>query len=161
MSAFFNQRIDEPLARLPRYGAVNIHPSPLPDFRGVDPVFYAKLQHHTELGVSVHRITAEFDAGEILAGETRAAEPDESVWWTTGRLYDRGGEMLVDALDALAGGATGTPQPAGGRYDSWPTSAQVTELRRQGGKLVAMHDFLNILRGRIRVAAIPGSEAGR
>ena len=158
VSAFFNQRIDERLAKLPRYGAVNIHPSPLPDFRGVDPVFHATLQRAAGLGVSVHRIAAEFDTGDILAREVRAADPDSSVWWSTARSYDRGGELLVGALDEIARGAEGTPQPAGGRYDSWPTPAQVAELRRRGGKLVAMRDLLNLLRGRMPSA---GPEAGR
>ena len=42
VSAFFNQRIDEVVTELPRYGAVNIHPSPLPDFRGVDPEIWQR-----------------------------------------------------------------------------------------------------------------------
>lgn len=151
VSAFFNQRIEAPLANWPRQGAVNIHPSPLPDFRGVDPVFHATLQRSAGFGVSVHRITAEFDAGAILAAETRVAETDSSVWWRSARLYDRGAELLVRALDRIKAGDKGSPQPGGGRYDSWPTPLQVAQLHRQGGKLVAMRDLLNLLRGRLPI----------
>jgi methionyl-tRNA formyltransferase len=149
VSAFFNQRIDETLANLPRLGAVNIHPGLLPDCRGVDPVFHAMLQRQSELGVSVHRIAAEFDSGNVLASEAQAPAPLGSVWWNTARLYDRGGELLVGLLDEITRGVNGTPQPPGGRYDSWPTPAQVAALRRQGGKLVTMSDLWNVVRGRL------------
>lgn len=161
VSAFFNQRIDESVATLPRYGAVNIHPGLLPDYRGVDPVFHATLQRRNELGVSVHRIAAEFDRGDVLAREARAADPRDSICWSTARLYDRGGELLIGLLDEIVCGAKGNPQPAGGNYDSWPSSAQVVALRRQGGKLVTMGDLLNILRGRLRATRATQPETGR
>ncbi|MEO8102685.1 MAG: formyltransferase family protein [Betaproteobacteria bacterium] len=156
VSAFFNQRIDMSLAGLPRHGAVNIHPSPLPGFRGVDPVFHATLRRADTLGVSVHRIAAEFDTGALLAREARAAEPHHSVFWSTAQSYDRGALLLLAALDDIAGGVTGTPQPPGGSYDSWPDAAQVAALRRQGGKLQTMRDWGQLLRGHF-----PGRETSR
>ena len=149
VSGFFNQRIDASLALLPRLGAMNIHPSPLPAFRGVDPVFFASLGRSAELGVSIHRIANEFDAGNVLRRETRPARSDESVFWATARLYDRGGELLITALDDIAQGERGVAQPAGGRYDSWPTRKQIATLRRQGGKLIRVRDLLNLFRGRL------------
>ena len=149
VSAFFNQRIDASPSSLPRLGAINIHPSPLPDFRGVDPMFFATLSRRAELGVSIHRIANEFDAGNVLRRETQPARSDESVFWATARLYDRGGELLVTALEDIAQGERGVAQPAGGRYDSWPTRKQVAQLRRQGGRLVRMRDLLNLFRGRL------------
>lgn len=148
VSAFFNQRIHVPLTTLPRYGAVNIHPSLLPAFRGVDPVFFGRLRQSSESGVSVHRMDVELDAGNILCRETVPPGGDESVFAATAKRYDRGAQLLVDALPAIGAGAPGTPQPPGETYDSWPTSAQVRALRAQRIKLVQPRDLWNLLRAR-------------
>ncbi|MGH8693873.1 MAG: formyltransferase family protein [Burkholderiales bacterium] len=136
VSAFFNQKIGESIVAIPRCGAVNIHPSLLPAFRGVDPVFYAKLSSSPALGVSVHRISPELDCGNILAQEEFPAAPHESVLAATTRLYRAGAELLIASLDDIVAGARGTPQAGEGNYDSWPSCDQVAALRRKGMRLV-------------------------
>lgn len=141
VSAFFNQRIDEEVANLPRLGAVNIHPSLLPEFRGVDPVFFAKLRDSPRLGVSVHRVSPELDKGEVLARAISPASPQESVLRTTARLFDRGAALLTLALPDIESGKRGKPQTPGGTYDSWPTRAQVVALHKRGGRLARLSDL--------------------
>jgi len=141
VSAFFNQRIGEAAARIPRLGAVNIHPASLPDFRGVDPVFFARLRGADPLGVTVHRIAPEFDAGPVLRRERVRALPGESVFHATARLYERGATLLAGAFGEIEAGAPGTPQGPGGSYDSWPARADVAALRRQGVALVRAADL--------------------
>ena len=148
VSAFFNQRIGEHVASAPRLGAINIHPSLLPQCRGVDPAFYGALRGLPEQGVTLHRISPAFDEGAILASEAVTAMAGASVLWTTATLYDRGGELLVNHIDDIARGTPGTLQPAGGNCDSWPTRQQVSALCEKGGKLVAMRDLLQLIRGR-------------
>lgn len=134
--AFFNQKFGEPAAALAHCGAVNIHPSLLPAFRGVDPVFYARLRGAEALGVTVHRVSPELDGGNILAQEAHPLEPGESVLAATVRLYGRGAELLVGALDSIVQCAPGTPQAGATQYDSWPTPQQVRALARRGVRLV-------------------------
>lgn len=148
VSAFFNQHIGDATAAIPTAGAVNIHPSVLPGFKGVDPVFFAALCDG-ETGVTVHRITRELDGGNILQQEAIAAHPHDSVFRTTARLYDRGGELLVAMLDDIAGGMTGTQQTAAGRYDSWPTPAEVGELKSKRKPLVTLRDLIGLARSRV------------
>lgn len=145
LSAFFNQRIGEQLCAVPQAGAVNIHPSLLPDFRGVDPLFHARLRGARQMGVSVHRISPEFDAGALLAQTEVALEPGASVLAGTALLFDSGMNLLLGCLPALLGGAKGQPQPAGGSYDSWPTPGEVRAFRRGGGRLLRLAD-LRLLR---------------
>jgi methionyl-tRNA formyltransferase len=145
ISAFFNQRVGPEVLALPALGAVNIHPSKLPDFRGVDPVFHARAAGARSLGVTVHRMDPNFDTGRILASEELPIIDGESVLAATRRLYRRGGELLISQMDALAGGATGTPQPSGGRYDSWPTARDVAALRRLGIALVRPADLISLV----------------
>ncbi len=62
--------------------AINFHPSPLPLGRGAYPLPRAILENHPFWGVTCHRLTAEIDAGEILAAEhfpLRADECHESL----------------------------------------------------------------------------------
>jgi methionyl-tRNA formyltransferase len=136
VSAFFNQRIGEPVAAIARHGAVNIHPSLLPALKGVDPVFYARLRDSPQLGVSVHRVTAALDGGNLLAQKELPVLAGESVLAATARLYGEGAGLLLDALEAIAAGASGAPQTGAGSYFSWPGRAQVAELRRKGVRLI-------------------------
>lgn len=142
VSAFFNQRIGEQLAAIPRCGAVNIHPSLLPAFRGVDPVFYAKLRGSPALGVSVHRISPALDRGNILSQKEFPAVPRESVLAATTRLYERGAALLVESLDRIAAGDPGIAQTEAGDCDSWPTRRQVAALGQKGVPLVSLRDLL-------------------
>ncbi|MBL8525301.1 MAG: hypothetical protein JNN20_16600 [Betaproteobacteria bacterium] len=145
VSAFFNQQIGDAVAAIPSAGAVNIHPSVLPGFKGVDPVFFAALCEG-ETGVTVHRVTPELDGGNILRQESIAADRRDSVLRTTARLYDRGGELMVAMLDDIASGAMGTEQATEGRYDSWPTPTQVGELKSKRKSLVTLRDLIGLVR---------------
>lgn len=146
ISAFFNQRIGVEVLSLPPLGGVNIHPSKLPAYRGVDPVFRARARGASTLGVTVHRMDPGFDTGCILAAEELPVIAGQSVLATTGRLYRRGGELLLDQLDAIAQGVTGTPQPPGGQYDSWPNAREVSALHRTGVALAHPADLLSLLK---------------
>jgi methionyl-tRNA formyltransferase len=132
VSAFFNQKIDTALP------ALNIHPSLLPAFKGVDPVFYARLAG-ASLGVTVHRISPELDAGDVVVQEEIHFEKDESVLRTTERLYVHGAHLLLKSLSKTA---EAKPQPGPGNYDSWPSRAQVAALRAKAIDLVALRDLL-------------------
>jgi len=144
VSAFFNQRIAPELLQRPGAGSVNIHPSLLPDLKGVDPVFFARLRGVTPLGVTLHRIVQELDAGPILAQAMIAVTPSDSVLSVTSRLFERGTELLLDKLGAILAGDPGTAQQGAGNYDSWPSSEQVGRFHRAGGELVRASDLRHL-----------------
>jgi methionyl-tRNA formyltransferase len=141
VAAFFDQRVDARTRAIAPLGAVNIHPSPLPGFRGVDPVLRGLLRGAAELGVTVHRMTDDWDAGPILAREAHAAIPGESVLGATARLYRRGADMLARNLPRILDRDPGTTQQGEGCYDSWPCRADVRALRRKGIALARAQDF--------------------
>ncbi|MFO1417411.1 MAG: formyltransferase family protein [Methylotetracoccus sp.] len=148
ISAFFNQRIGPELTAIPRSGCINIHPSPLPEFRGVDPVFFSRLRDADRWGVTVHRIDDDFDTGAMLF--QRLVDPPgtgDSVLRTTAHLFRRGSELIAEHLEELATGPTGHCQRAGGSYDSWPTAAAVRALHAKGIALARWTDLIAIARG--------------
>ena len=99
---------------LPRHGCLNIHASLLPRWRGAAPIHRAIQAGDPETGITIMQMDAGLDTGPMLLSRAEAIHADD----TTGGLHDRlaqlGADMIVEALRALPGGLTATPQPADG-----------------------------------------------
>lgn len=169
VSAFFNQRLHAATLALPKRGCLNIHPSLLPVAKGVDPVFQSLLHGAPPLGVTVHFMSAELDAGRIVAQRVIGERPESSVFAATALLFREGAELLTAAIESVAGGATGSPQSGAGSYQSWPTRREVSDLRARGGALLRLTDLLRLARGQLprtegegrERASAASSESGR
>jgi methionyl-tRNA formyltransferase len=140
VSAFFDQPLREAALAVAARGNVNIHPSLLPAFRGVDPVLQARLRR-AQTGVTIHYMTPVLDAGNILRQEVIEAPSDGSIFTVTALLFDRGAQLLVEALDGIRRGDPGVPQPEGGSYESWPTRGEIRALRSVGNRLMRLSDL--------------------
>ena len=149
VSAFFNQRLHPDTLAQPKYGCVNIHPSLLPDAKGVDPVFQGLLSGASSLGVTVHFMSPEFDAGRIIAQRSVGRRTGSSVFATTAVLFREGAELLAGALEQIVRGWTGTPQSGAGSYQSWPTRQEVRVLSASGGALLRLADLMRLVRGKL------------
>ena len=81
---------------------LNVHPSLLPRWRGAAPVERAIMAGDTETGVTIHRTTAELDAGPIAAQREFPIQPEDDF----GSVSARAGELAAELLEeALAGPA--------------------------------------------------------
>ena len=95
-------------------GAVNVHFSLLPKYRGAAPVQWALVNREPVTGVSTMRITEGLDEGPILLQSAVAIERDEHAPALTGRLAVLGAGLLLRTLEGLvAGTVNGVPQDAG------------------------------------------------
>jgi folate-dependent phosphoribosylglycinamide formyltransferase PurN len=158
VSAFFNQRVHAAALALPKHGCLNIHPSLLPAAKGVDPVFQSLLHGAPPLGVTVHFMSTELDAGRIVAQRAIGERPDKerresSVFAATALLFSEGAELLTAAIESVAAGAAGSPQSGAGNYQSWPTRREVSALRARGGALLRLTELYRLARGRLPGAA--------
>lgn len=143
VSWFWTRRL--PARWLSRFsaGAVGAHPSLLPRHRGPNPYFWAIDSGDEETGVCVFRLTAEYDAGEVL---DRVSLPiGTRNAWQLARALDRPSlRLLRRTTRAFAEGrppsgapqddrfATWAPEPDGAalRVDwSWPTSRILRRVR--------------------------------
>jgi methionyl-tRNA formyltransferase len=149
VSAFFNQRLHAQALALPKHGCINIHPSLLPAAKGVDPVFQSLLHGTPPLGVTVHFMTPELDAGPIVAQRVVEDRPQASVFAATAQLFREGAELLTTAIEGIAHGATGTPPNGAGSYQSWPTRQELSALRARGRSLLRFADLSRLVRGRL------------
>ncbi|MFJ6102554.1 methionyl-tRNA formyltransferase [Streptomyces sp. NPDC092359] len=103
----FPWKLPEAVLRATRLGAVNVHTSLLPRYRGPLPVNWAIRNGDRETGVSVHWMESEFDSGGILAQEGGIMLADDVVPPLLWEEVDRSVERLLPV--ALAGAAAGSP----------------------------------------------------
>jgi methionyl-tRNA formyltransferase len=150
VSWFWTRRLSQRLlARVP-LGAVGAHPSLLPRHRGPNPYFHAIDAGDAETGVTIHRLTAEYDDGEMLA--QRAIAIGERDAWQLARALDRPSLALL--REVVAAFARGEP-PAGHRQDE---SARTWAPEPDGDALHVTWSWPNerVLRRMRALAPVPG-----
>ena len=98
-----------------RYGALNIHASLLPRWRGAAPIQRALLAGDGETGVSIMQMDAGLDTGPVLMQKRIPIVPDDDAGALHDKLAVLGAEAIVAALDDIeAGRARAHPQPQDG-----------------------------------------------
>lgn len=96
-------------------GALNIHPSLLPRWRGAAPIQRALLAGDRETGVSIMQMNAGLDTGPVLLQKKIAIAPDDDAETLHEKLAALGAAAIVEALvDRQAGRARALPQSADG-----------------------------------------------
>jgi methionyl-tRNA formyltransferase len=97
---------------LPPRGALNIHASLLPRWRGAAPIMRALLAGDRLTGITIMQMDAGLDTGPILAQRALEILSDDDAGSLHDRLAALGAEMIVAELAALASGRTqARPQP--------------------------------------------------
>lgn len=102
---------------LPTYGALNVHASLLPRWRGAAPIQRALLAGDRETGATIIRMDEGLDTGPILGQRAILIEADDDAGSLHDRLAELGAELLLRVLeecqasrvqsrDQLASGAT-------------------------------------------------------
>jgi methionyl-tRNA formyltransferase len=89
---------------------LNVHPSLLPRWRGAAPVERALMSGDRETGVTIHRTTAELDAGPIAAQERFEITADDDA----GTVYAKSAELAVPMLERVLERPRFEPQPEEG-----------------------------------------------
>jgi methionyl-tRNA formyltransferase len=108
----FNWILPPSVFGIPRFGAINIHPSMLPRYRGPAPVHWAIRNGDREIGVTIHRVDEGVDTGPVLA-QAGGIPIDDDVTrdGLQSRLAPVIRDLLTTALDRVAEGDPGRHQP--------------------------------------------------
>jgi methionyl-tRNA formyltransferase len=104
---------------VPRLGWLNGHPSLLPWHRGPLPIAWAIKEGDEEVGITFHRMDADLDTGAIFSQRAYPLGELEAPDTFYPKMGPVVGEALAEALERLAAGEEGTPQPDGGSYESF------------------------------------------
>jgi len=114
VTAAYGKIIPKEILDLPPLGAINVHPSLLPRYRGASPVSAAIRHGETTTGVTIMYQSMELDAGDIILQRTTPIAPEETARTLEARLAVLGAEALVDAIGLIAQGrAPRIPQDSG------------------------------------------------
>ena len=107
--AAYGQILPAAILDLPRYGCINVHASLLPKYRGAAPIQWSILSDDSETGVTIMKMDAGLDTGDILTQRTVPIETADN------------GQSLHDKLAGSGSGTAHRNDPAlRGRQDSTP-----------------------------------------
>jgi methionyl-tRNA formyltransferase len=129
---------------LPKLGNLNLHASLLPKYRGAGPIQWAIANGESVTGVTIMRIDAGLDTGDILMQAEEPIRSEDTALTLSPRLAHRGAELMISTLAGLANG-TIHPQP---QDNSKATLAPI--LKREDGMIDFSRtatDTCNRLRG--------------
>jgi methionyl-tRNA formyltransferase len=135
-SFYYRYMIPAAVLEIAPRGALNLHGSLLPRYRGRAPVNWVLVEGESETGVSLHYMVAKPDAGDLVDQEAVAIDFADTAFTLYGKLEEAARRLLDRALPALAAGTAiprpldlsqgsyrGGRKPADGRID-WNVSAR-------------------------------------
>lgn len=128
------QKFDSEILDIPPKGAINIHSSLLPDYRGVSPSFWVLLNGEELTGISVHYMSEKIDTGDLITQGHLKIRPDDSQHSLNERIAEKGSDLLLEALDDIRRGSVERTSidPEQGSYYSMPDRSDVREFLRKG-----------------------------
>ena len=142
-SFYYRQMIGQPLLDIPRLGALNMHGSLLPRYRGRAPVNWAVIRGELETGATLHYMVAKPDAGDIVDSQSVPILPDDTAVDVFHKVTDAAQSVLARSLPRLIDGSAprivqnqaqatyfGGRKPEDGRIDWSKSAADIHNLVR-------------------------------
>ncbi len=127
---------------------INLHPSLLPDDRGVDPVFQKMARNVQEVSVSLHKVTVGVDEGPIFLQRKISCVKAESYFQALMMHAELGALLLQEFIQECAHGQFALVEqhdnPQFG-YRSWPTKKEIASYLSSGGNLLSARDLIAYL----------------
>ncbi|MFH0929986.1 MAG: methionyl-tRNA formyltransferase [Candidatus Moraniibacteriota bacterium] len=109
--AAYGKILPKDILEIPKYGAINIHASLLPKYRGASPVQCAILSGEKETGITVMKMNEKMDEGDILAQKKIEIGENETADLLLNRLSKIGADMIGEFIpDWISGKIKSIPQ---------------------------------------------------
>ncbi len=104
ITASYGEIIGKTARNMPRLGAINLHPSLLPLYRGASPIQSALQDGCTQTGISIFRLGPKMDAGPLHLQVSHEILPEDNFTSLHARLAEATARLLPDYLLALQEG---------------------------------------------------------
>lgn len=115
---------------IPAWGAINVHASLLPKYRGAAPIQWALINGEKESGITTMKLDAGMDTGDILLQETEEIQASDTGQSLHDRLSHLGGKVLLQTLAALRQGTlVSRPQDPSRATYAQPLKKEQGEIR--------------------------------
>lgn len=98
----FEKILKKNIIEIPHYGCINLHPSLLPNYRGLSPQHWPIINGDTETGITVHFINEGIDTGAILLQHKIKIEPDMHVAGLQIKMLQTYKHIVKDAVELLS-----------------------------------------------------------
>ncbi|MDE3056131.1 MAG: methionyl-tRNA formyltransferase [Verrucomicrobiota bacterium] len=109
----FGQILPLALLKIPKKGAINVHASLLPKYRGAAPIQRSLLSGDKETGVTIQKMALELDAGEVVATARMEIDPNMNAGALEAGLCELAKPLLLVVLNAYRKAVPpSTPQDA-------------------------------------------------
>lgn len=143
LSVWYRRLLGPALLALPRVAALNLHGSLLPAYRGRAPLNWVLVNGEQETGVTLHHMTVEADAGDIVAQTPIPIGPEDTAATLYRRMVKAGVDLLLETYPTILAGTAprvaqdparatvyGRRRPEDGRVAwDWPATRIVDMVR--------------------------------
>lgn len=113
--AAYGQILPQRILDIPQHGCLNVHTSILPKYRGAAPIQWAILDDEPETGVTIMKMDAGLDTGDIISVTRTPITPEDNAQTLHDRLARLGAELLIQTIpDYVSGKIVPQKQPETG-----------------------------------------------
>ena len=104
VTAAFGQLLPDQLLQLPKLGAINVHASLLPKYRGGAPIHQAIIDGEAQTGITIMYMVKKLDAGNIISQKAINIEDNDDVGTMHDKLSVLGANLLKETLPSIVNG---------------------------------------------------------
>jgi methionyl-tRNA formyltransferase len=142
--AAYGEILSKELLSIPKRGAINLHASLLPKYRGAAPVQWAIIRGEKETGITTFLMDEGMDTGEILLQRAIPIEEEDTAGSLYAKLAQLGAEVMLATLEGLE---RGTLKP---RPQDHSQATYAPKIKKEMGQLdwaKPSRELFNLIRG--------------
>ena len=126
--------LKKPVLEIPKYGCINIHHAPLPEYKGMMPTFWQMFHGNDKVGLTIHYMAEKVDEGDALLQSELPIAPKECLDSVIKRAKRHAAHCLATVLSQIEGNTqvAKSLSASKGSYFTFPTVEQIREFRQRG-----------------------------
>ena len=99
--SFQHQIFKNEILKVPKITCINCHPSKLPKYRGIKPIFWAMLNNDDHFGITVHSMEKKIDTGIIINQQCFKNSPNSTLVDNYVKAYSLSVDVILKSLDII------------------------------------------------------------